>query len=220
MQQSDATDIRKNVASGLGLPSTDALDSDEGRTLSKKKVTFMWREDTSYKEALRLYPFVSNRLVPDMAFELGPYAPIRSSPDKLVDITVFLREDRESKVSERTRDFVQSILPNKDLTFELVDWNSRLAIFNTSDYFFTDSSIKLISMGKVMVCDRLHAAILGYLTGIPFVYVDQSYGKITKTLYGSLGGVDGCMDGEASRWAKASNLEEALAMAAQMITEN
>ena len=78
----------------------------------------------------------------------------------------------------------------------------------------------MISLGKVMVCGRLHATILGYLIGIPFVYFDQIYGKITKTLTGSLGGIDGCMDGEASRWAQASNLEEALAMAAQMIAEN
>ena len=215
----DTTAIRQNVASGLGLPSTDALDSDEGRKLSKKRVTFMWREDTSYEQALRLYPFVTNILVPDMAFELGPYAPIRSSPEKLVDITVFLREDQESTISERTRLFIESLLPNKDLTFEIVDWTSRLAVFNSREYFFTDSSIELISMGKVMVCDRLHAAILGYLTGIPFVYIDQMYGKISKTLGGSLGGIEGCMDGEASRWAKASSLEEALAMAAQMITE-
>ena len=216
----DTTAIRQNVASGLGLPSTDALDSDEGRKLSKKRVTFMWREDTSYEQALRLYPFVTNILVPDMAFELGPFAPIRKSPEKLVDIIVFLRDDQESTLSNRTRDFIQSSLPDKDLTFEIVDWTSRYAIFNTSDHYFTDSVIQMISLGKVMVCDRLHAAILGYLIGIPFVYFDQSTGKITKTLSGSLGGIDGCMDGEASRWAQASNLEEALAMAAQMIAEN
>ena len=197
----------------------DALDSKEGRELSKKRITFMWREDTSYEEALILYPFVSNRLVPDMAFELGPYAPIRRSPDKMVDITVFLRDDQESTLSERTWDAIQRLLPDKDLTFEIVDWTSRLRVLDSKDHYFTDSAIELISLGKVMVCDRLHAAILGYLTGIPFVYFDQRYGKINKSLRGSLGGIDGCMDGERSRWAKASNLEEALAIAAQMIAQ-
>ena len=216
-KQQDTKDIKKNVANGLGFNSTNLLDSEEGRALAKSKVTFMWREKESYDEAMRIYPFVSNIIVPDMAFELGPYAPIRRFPEKLVDITLFLRDDEESTLSVRTRDSIKSILPQANLTFEIVDWNNRLHIFNSTDFFFTDTAVELVSMGRVMVCDRLHAAILGYLTGIPFVYIDQSTGKITKTLSASLGQVDGCMDSERSKWARAATLEEALAIAASMI---
>jgi exopolysaccharide biosynthesis predicted pyruvyltransferase EpsI len=69
----------------------------------------------------------------------------------------------------------------------------------------------------VVVCDRLHAAILSYLSGIPFVYIDQVSGKITKTLNTAFDTLDGCMDGNRSKWGKANSLEEALSLASNFI---
>jgi exopolysaccharide biosynthesis predicted pyruvyltransferase EpsI len=226
LQNTDVTLIKEKVALGLGLATqglpksgtvnTSALDTDEGLKYAKSRAILMWREQESYEEALRLYPFVSNMLVPDMAFQLGPYAPIRNHPDEMLDIIIFLRKDHESKI-DSTRSKIQKMLPKADMTFEIVDWPDRLEIFHTTDYFFTNSAIELLSLGKVVVCDRLHASILSYLSGIPFVYIDQVSGKITKTLSASLGSFDGCMEGKQGKWGKAKSLEEALKVASKLI---
>jgi exopolysaccharide biosynthesis predicted pyruvyltransferase EpsI len=203
---------------------TSRLDTPEGLALAHSKVTFTWREQESYEEAKKLYPFVRNMVVPDIAFQLGPYAPIRKHPKQLVDVLVFLRADLESKVeSIRNDDYIKSVLSNMgtteaaEVTFRIVDWPDRLDIFGTRDEFFTETSIELLSLGKVVVCDRLHAAILAYLAGLPFVYIDQISGKITKTLGTAFGGMEDCMDGEKTRWAKAGSLKEALTKAVEFI---
>jgi len=230
LKEQDVISIKENVALGLGLAKsgglpwdpvdTSALDTAKGLKLAKSKVVLMWREKESYKEALKLYPFVSNMVVPDMAFQLGPYAPIRNHPEKMVDIIVFLRDDIESQVySMRNFKEVMKLLPKPGLTFKIVDWSNRLAMFDTTDYFFTNSSIELLSLGKVVVCDRLHAAILTYLSGIPFVYIDQVSGKITKTLSAAFDDIGVCLDKKRSRWARASSLEEALVKASAMISD-
>ena len=229
LKKLDVISIKEKVALGLGLTKpgrlpwdpvdTSALDSAKGIKLAKSKVVLMWREKESYKEAMKLYPFVSNMVVPDMAFQLGPYAPIRKHPEKAVDIIVFLRDDIESQVySKRNFMEVMKLLPTPGLTFKIVDWPSRLAMFDTTDYFFTNSSIELLSLGKVVVCDRLHAAILSYISGMPFVYIDQVSGKITKTLSAAFDNIGVCLDKKRSRWARATTLEEALAKASAMIS--
>ena len=200
---------------------TSALDTPEGIELAKARTIFMWREKESFEEASRLYPFVTNMIVPDMAFQLGPYARIRNHPKKLVDIVIFLREDHESRVdSERNEYSIRRMLPKEDMTFKIVDWSDREKIFGSTDPFFTDTSIELLSLGKIVVCDRLHAAILAYLAGLPFVYIDQVSGKVTKTLTAAFEEVEGCMDGEKARWARAMSLKDALVKASSMIDEH
>jgi exopolysaccharide biosynthesis predicted pyruvyltransferase EpsI len=200
---------------------TTALDDPKIRELAHSRVTFTWREQESYDLAVQIYPFVKNVVVPDIAFQLGPYKEIRNDPKKQVDILVFLRNDIESKVtSMRNNEYVQGVLSSKtgkQLSSLVVDWPDRLGIFDTKDEFFTTTSIELLSLGKVVVCDRLHAAILCYLVGLPFVYIDQVSGKITKTLGVAFDGMEDCQDGEKSMWAKASSLDEALVKAAAFI---
>jgi exopolysaccharide biosynthesis predicted pyruvyltransferase EpsI len=105
----------------------------------------------------------------------------------------------------------------KGLSFTIVDWNSRLAMFNSTNYLFTDTAIQLLSFGKVVICDRLHAAILSYLTGLPFVYINQSTGKLEKTLRVAFESWEGCQDGETSMYARAQNLQDALGKAIQFL---
>mmetsp|Transcript_8039 Transcript_8039/g.22928 ORF Transcript_8039/g.22928 Transcript_8039/m.22928 type:complete len:525 (+) Transcript_8039:129-1703(+) len=218
----DAQLIKENVELGLGLQ-TEAglsLDSKDGIDLAKSRLSFMWRELESFEEAEKLYPYATNLAVPDIAFQLGPFAPIRKHPDKLVDIILFLRKDKESTVKKlrRNADAIQGLLPRPELTYKVVDWNDRLDIFGThGDPYFTDTAIELLSLGKVVVCDRLHAAILSYLVGIPFVYIDQVTGKATKVLRVAFDGLDGCDEGQEALWAKADSLQDALHQAVAMM---
>ena len=187
----------------------------------KKSVVLSWREKESFELAEKLYPFVTNLLVPDIAFQLGPYQPLKTpEADALkLDLVLFLRDDLESSLlltnvrnDAAVRNMLSSIEGGENLSFKIVDWNDRLQIFPSQDYFFTETSIQLLSLGRVVICDRLHAAILCYLAGIPFVYIDQMTGKISKTLYVAL---EGCADGPMSMFERAQTLPEALQLAVE-----
>jgi exopolysaccharide biosynthesis predicted pyruvyltransferase EpsI len=185
--------------------------------------TFFWREEYSFDQAEKLYPSANNVLMPDIAFQLGPYEPRHSPPfgPNAVDILVFLREDHESVESkDRNRASVYSILTSlvgkqraKSIKFRIVDWNDRLQLFSSDDILFSETAIQLLSLGRVLICDRLHAAILAYLSGIPFIYIDPISGKISKTLGVALESADGCANGRESNFARAMNLTQALDLA-------
>ena len=106
---------------------------------------------------------------------------------------------------------------SSNVTFRVVDWNDRLEIFDSNDIFNVTSAIELLSLGSVVVCDRLHAAILSYLAGLPFVYLDQTSGKLTKTLSTAFSRGEGCLDGEIGGWRKADHLQDAVTKALDMI---
>jgi exopolysaccharide biosynthesis predicted pyruvyltransferase EpsI len=111
----------------------------------------------------------------------------------------------------------------RELTFSIVDWKDRLVRFDSTDIFFTETAIQLLSMGKVLICDRLHAAILAYLvTDMPFVYLDQLTGKISKTLLVAMESGPACQSATttmAHRWIAAPNLTEAIRQAAQWLDQ-
>ena len=201
---------------------TTLRDSLHAVNATNDQVVLSWRELDSFQQAQQLYPFCTNLLVPDIAFQLGPFAPLPSGPDKQVDILLFLRVDKESALAQdRNDEAIQSMLSNitgggdQELTFKIVDWNDRLEIFNSQDHLFTETSIQLLSLGRVVVCDRLHASILSYLSGQPFVYIDQMTGKISKALSVAL---EGCDDEATSMFAHASNLPQALALAVEFLS--
>jgi exopolysaccharide biosynthesis predicted pyruvyltransferase EpsI len=190
---------------------------------AKSRVFLCWREVESYQQAELLYPFVTNLLVPDIAFQLGPYdRPAPTTPT--LDLVLLLRDDHESTQQEyRSKAVVRSLLstiPGADrLSFRIVDWDDRLELFESDNIFFSETSIQLLSMGRVVICDRLHAAILCYLAGIPFVYLDQVSGKITKSLNVAFDSDPICRDSETAMWSRADNVTHALETAAAFMTK-
>ena len=77
--------MKNSIARGLGLklvPTSPSaivtntntihpLDTPEGQSLSQSRIVLTWREQSSYEEALALYPFVKKVLLPDIAFQQG-----------------------------------------------------------------------------------------------------------------------------------------------------
>jgi exopolysaccharide biosynthesis predicted pyruvyltransferase EpsI len=185
-------------------------------------IYLLWREHFSLNEAKRLYPHATNILMPDIAFQLGPYEaqPLSPSDPRSVDIVFFLRDDKES-VDCTGRDplIIRNMLTalggaeGEKSTFVVVDWNDRLKMFNSSSYLFTDTAIMMLSAGRVVICDRLHAAILSYLSGIPFIFIDQLTGKISKTLSVALASAEGCSDGSVGKFARAITMTQAIELA-------
>jgi exopolysaccharide biosynthesis predicted pyruvyltransferase EpsI len=216
-------EIKRKIMRGLNLKE---LQSFESRAVTRSRLTFTWREQRSYAQAKEMYPFATNKLVPDIAFQLGPFEPIR--PEKyedLVDIVVFLRDDKESVyANERNRGSIQKLLNNipggKGLTFIIVDWWDRLKIFGTTNENFDQTSVRLMSMGKIVICDRLHASILSYVSGVPFVYVDQVSNKLTNTLNVAFSSWEGCQNEHGSMLTRATSLQDALLKSVEFLDEH
>ena len=180
-----------------------------------------------------------------MAFMIGPLQEtnVWTLQDKTkVDILFALRNDQESKyINKRNKKSIQSILENNlstsHLSFELVDWWDRSKFFNKSvespvgpefQYKVKDemkfnhmknfrSSIALMSVGRVLITDRLHTSILASLLHKPHVYLDQSYGKITRTRSVAFNASVHCQDKDKMRYDSAQTLEEAVMLANQML---
>lgn len=215
LEKKDVKRIRDALRSGgvsLNRSSTDHVPA----ASVKDQVVFTWRETFSYNKAVEHFPFVTNLLVPDMAFQLGPYQPPEYHE---VDLLVLLRSDHESTLTtERSRGAFRKILNRfphgSDVTFSIVDWHDRLQRFRSNDIFFTNTAVNLLGLGRVVICDRLHAAILAYLSGLPFVYVDPVSGKITKTLSLAL---EDCE--EDSSFHHATNLTEAVQFSLELLKD-
>ena len=154
-----------------------------------------------------------------------------------VDLLLALRTDHESRFLEkRSIQGIQTILKSdsstSDLSFEIVDWWDREKFFNISvenqtgpDFHYKmknelnknfdhiknfKSSIALMSVGKVLITDRLHTSILAFLLHKPHVYLEQSYGKITRAREVAFSTSIHCQDKVKMRYDSAETLEEAI----------
>jgi hypothetical protein len=154
-------------------------------------------------------------LVPDIiAFQLGEFSPIRNHdhhPSLQVDILFLLWTDKEAidrlldvgtrHVKKKCQEEIANLLSRAsssggkdlDLTFRVVDWNDRLNFYLTRIFTISlTSAVELLSVvGKVvLVCDRLHAAVL-YCTRLVLVgtsrlsiSIKATSGKLTKKTLG------------------------------------
>jgi pyruvyl transferase EpsO len=140
-------------------------------------------------------------LCPDMAFCLGPVS--RNVPDR--DVLYLGRNDKEA-VRATTEAVIDGADPcdwpaiGNAWQWRASDSLARLQIshrrvssylarpvqslarasFNLMARERIESGRRLLSHGRVMVADRLHAHILALLMGIPHVLLDNSYGKLSR----------------------------------------
>ncbi len=162
------------------------------------------------------------RLCPDLALCLGPLA--RPTVPR-VDVLCLFRTDRER--------VARHALPPTHLDVEVTDWlaearlpirlrqvraalvqfssgprrpaSLRLARYEAAAAARVARGCRLLSSGKVVVTDRLHAHLLSLLLAIPHAALDNSYGKLGRFLDAWTGGAEGVH--------RAATAEEALAWA-------
>jgi len=155
---------------------------------SHKNLTLLFRDTISLAFAQKHFPNTPSILCPDMAFMIGMvnhgwlasqsvFAPAhlpkaqhkvvwigRLDAEKITDRTVLTRWD--SKLGIRT------------------DWKhlprSTKKGFNQRSQDLVERGMELLSKGNVVVTDRLHGMILGYLLGKTIVAMDNNYGKVSK----------------------------------------
>ncbi len=76
----------------------------------------------------------------------------------------------------------------------------------------------LLSRGRIVITDRLHASIMSTLIDRPVIYIDNTYRKLTRIRKGLEKVVPECNDVVLNaRYAE--SLEHAVYMAADMLTE-
>lgn len=216
VEHGDIITIQRNIKEGLELLD---LTTPESIERSKSRITFSWRDQDSYEQALMLYPFVENKLVPDISFQLGPFKSTKNYW-KQVDILLILREDFDLAFTGERNDVIRRYLAETptgaSLDFNIVDWNDRSTIFHLEETIFGNNSIELLSLGRVVIADRLNVSILAYLTGLPFIYMDQTNTKLASTLSLVLDGPL-CHDQTTGLWSRARTVREAVHMAAEML---
>ena len=230
LKQKEADELKKIIEQTIGT------------VKSKHQIVLTWRQENSYNEALHLYPFVDNRLVPDIAFMIGPikntnYWTIPSTNE--VDLLFLLRIDKESRIqSNRQNDAIQKIIDNiqstKDnITFRIVDWHDRKefyeprvaatpmqqlyykGVFDYNSRFA--SAVSLLSSGKVVITDRLHGSIFAFLSLKPHVFIDQMYDKIQRTRAVAFNSSKECQDEQALMYTQALDMKDAVEKAINIL---
>lgn len=251
LEKEDALTMKRGIYNGLGFQSSKAMVTQQGEMENipeddkaweqawehaRARVVWTWRETKSFEKAKELYPFATNLLLPDIAFQTGPYwdgLDLLPPPDLEVDILFFLRQDQESRFKTYNKDkngVLRTVLDRaqessgssvRRLTYRVVDWKSREHLDGLNrDPLSIESAVQLVKLGKVLICDRLHAAITAYLAGVPFVYMDQMTGKISSTFavaFNSSGLDHDCLNESKHLWAKAADIESAVSLALQML---
>ena len=116
----------------------ETLRNETEEDILKSKVILSWRQEDSFQKGQNLYPLIDNRLVPDLAFMIGPIedSDMWTSSEKF-DYIFLLRIDKESVQKEmRNMDTIKNIISRKsndqNRTFTLVDWYDRSLFHNES----------------------------------------------------------------------------------------
>ena len=173
------------------------------KSLTSSKLVLSFRQENQFKKAKSLYAGADVRLVPDIAFMIGPLLAPKTiwTQDERIDspmydILFLLRTDKESaihgvtlegafKEAEERAPGLKEKLSN--LKYKVVDWEDYRDVYPFKNIKEMDSTFKveggknLLSLGKVIVTDRLHSSILALLMHKPHIIIEQTYGKISNT---------------------------------------
>ena len=159
---------------------------------------------------------IASYYAPDMAFMIGEIEPMC---EPIYDVVFLKRSDVESVVSDSYRESIVELFQKESISFDILDWYDEANYTQTSPHFTprpTDNTLPLyalevanflLSRGRVILTDRLHAAILSLLMDRPVVCLDNIYGKV--------GNVTAILE----RWPECSSLRRQYAKNASEILQ-
>jgi len=199
---------------------------------TSSKIVLSFRQENQIELARSLYPRADVRLVPDIAFMIGPLLTPKkiwtSSEESLdaptFDILFLLRTDKESSRGGISVDMALDILRKKspelgpsleNLKYKVTDWGGYKDVYPVKKLKEADAMLKvegarnLLALGKVIVSDRLHCSILALLMHKPHVFIEQSYGKISNTRNTAFHVSDHCTNRNL-KFQQASDLVDAI----------
>jgi pyruvyl transferase EpsO len=159
-----------------------------------QNLTLMWRDRPSYAEAQKTIA-ARHILCPDNAYMLGPFPPGRPE----IEVAWLARTDKESTSSPFALelpdnvvvvDWDSPIFPQPELedlrrrAKELfattpVDYKSIELVYRCIAELRVHRGLRILSYGRFVITDRLHADIMLSLQGRPHALLDNSYGKVS-----------------------------------------
>ena len=210
-----------------------------GNSTTASRVVLSFRQANQVQAAKSLYTSADVRLVPDIAFMIGPLlSPTTIWTNKgnpidvpSVDIVFLLRKDKESsmdctsvEVSIKNLRVLKPSLETRlrNITYHISDWEGYEDVYKVRNFKEDDAMLKveagrnLLSLGTVVVTDRLHSSILALLMHKPHVYIEQSYGKISNTRKTAFAASKYCNE-DTLLFRQSNNLEEAIEAAIEFL---
>lgn len=146
-----------------------------------KNLTITVRSHDSVNFALKYFSKNKVLFVPDMAFMLGPQ---RAIQEPIFDVFILKRKDKESKFNTSEWYGAIELLNQNKYSYVIKDWfDYKINI--TDRTILSKERVRLVnkilSQGKVILTDRLHASLFSLLLGKPHVIVDDKFKKIYNT---------------------------------------
>ena len=83
--------------------------------------------------------------------------------------------------------------------------------------FMEHEAMSYISLGKVLITDRLHGSIFGFLSYKPHIYLENSYKKVSLTREVAFNHSSICQNKELMQYDSAGSMKEALEKAIEML---
>lgn len=140
-------------------------------------LTIVARENMSFDKLKTAYPETKIILTPDIVLSLNE----RESKNERNGIVFVMRRDKEKILKTSDIDKLK-----KSLSFDrVINTDTSLMrsdlIINDDREQYLRTLWNQISSGEVMVTDRLHGVIFGFITGTPVVALDNATHKIKST---------------------------------------
>jgi exopolysaccharide biosynthesis predicted pyruvyltransferase EpsI len=167
------------------------LEDDElVRKYGAKEDLLTFRSKYSYEFALKHYGnYTTVREAPDITFMLGPLIPTQKTK---YDVFVLMRV-QEQNISDRICKGVKQ----NGFHCAFGDWGYGTNIERMQGEYppnYAEIGVQMgigtISLGEVIVTDRLQAVILGFLAGKNVIYIDTASKKIGNVLSTAFDGTD------------------------------
>ena len=176
--------------------------SDEGKAMpdsailnrfSSSNITLTWRQHDSYEFALKNYPHVKNLEIPDMVFQLDV---VSSTISAEVDVAILLRTDQESTVGTISAEILCDEFRLRNISCMTISWLSPsvypLSVNNGIREYLDSVLLQatgVVSKGRVVISDRLHGAVVSYLSGRGVVYLENKSRKTQGVLSTAFSGL-------------------------------
>lgn len=139
----------------------------------RKNLIYLARDEESYHFFADFYN-AKSELLPDVVMTMDKF----SDGNRNGVITCF-RNDKESFLSDIEREQVLKFLNSRYAKIENIDTyipNKQFSLQETHEVF--DNFINKIASAEVLLTDRLHGMILGYITGTPTIVFPNNNNKI------------------------------------------
>ena len=141
---------------------------------AKENLTFCARELDSFKLAKELCYLNSVVLLPDVVFTMSYFHDLSNREG----IMTCLRTDKERYLTDYDHSMIFSSLAKYSNNIEISDTYSNINMSIDDIYSYFNSFVDKIIKKQLLVTDRLHGMILGYITGTPTVVLPNSNTKI------------------------------------------